>query len=311
MNVSSVGCLETLADAQIVDALREVSRAQRELDVRLIALVDQVARRGLARSYGCKSAVQFLRQLLNIGAGEAAAKVRLAAAVSPRRSLTGEVLPALHEPTAAAFSAGVVSAQAAEIVTRTVDALPACVLEEAHSAVEEVLLDFAKSHDPQTLARHAKQVATALDQDGALADHERAERRRTVEFTRFPDGSGVLVVHLTAEAAEHVETTFDTLAKPQPASDGTPDPRTPGQRRHDALLAALKLAIGSGRMPKAGGVTTTVLLTMDVDDFGTDSGVATTGHGYPVPVSVAKRWLEPEARAILVLLSKTRGISAY
>jgi hypothetical protein len=28
-------------------------------------------------------------------------------------------------------------------------------------------------------------------------------------------------------------------------------------------------------------------------------------------VSLAKRWLDPEARAILVLLSKTRGILAY
>ncbi len=50
---------------------------------------------------------------------------------------------------------------------------------------------------------------------------------------------------------------------------------------------------------------------MDVDDFATDTGVATTGHGYPVPVAVAKRWLDPEAQALLVLLSKTRGILAY
>ena len=67
--------------------------APHEAEVRLVALVDQVARRGLAQAYGCKNAVQLLRQVFKLGAGEAAAKVRLAAAVSPRRTLTGQVLP--------------------------------------------------------------------------------------------------------------------------------------------------------------------------------------------------------------------------
>ncbi len=48
------------------------------------------------------------------------------------------------------------------------------------------------------------------------------------------------------------------------------DLRTPGQRRHDALLTGLKLLLASGRLPKAGGCATTVLLTMDVDDFATE-----------------------------------------
>ena len=108
-------------------------------------------------------------------------KVRLAAAVSPRRTLTGQVLPPLHEQTAAAFTAGEVSARSADIVTRTVDRLPDCVLEEAHSAVETVLLDFARSHDPDTLARQATRIATALDQDGALRD---ARARRPAPHRR-------------------------------------------------------------------------------------------------------------------------------
>ena len=87
--------------------------------------------------------------------------------------------------------------------------------------------------------------------------------------------------------------------------------RTPGQRRHDALLTGWKLLFASGRLPNAGGVATMLVLSMDADDFGTDTGVATTGHGYPVPVAVAKRWLDPEARVLLTLLSKTRGILAY
>ncbi len=183
---------------------------------------------------------------------------------------------------------------------------------EAHSAVEAVLLDFARTHDPDTLARHATRIATALDQDGALRDHERAARHRSVDLHRFPDGSGLLTARLTAEAAEYVHTVLDSLGRPAPAERTVRrDLRTPGQRRHDALLTGLKLLLTSGRLPKAGGCATTVLLTMDVHDFATNSGVATTGHGYPIPVSLAKRWLDPEAKAILVLLAKTRAILAY
>ncbi len=149
--------------------------------------------------------------------------MRLAAAVLPRRMLTGQVVPPLHAETAAAFTAGEVSARAADIVTRTVDRLPACVLEEAHSAVEAVLLDLARQHDPATLERQATHIATALDQDGALRDHERAARRRTADFHRFPDGSGLLTAYLTAEAAEYVTPCFDALGKPKPAeADATP-----------------------------------------------------------------------------------------
>ena len=80
--------------------------------------------------------------------------MRLAAAVSPRRTMTGAVVAPAHPETAAAFTAGQVSARSADIVTRTVDRLPDCVLDEAHPAVEAVLLDFARAYDPDTLARH-------------------------------------------------------------------------------------------------------------------------------------------------------------
>ena len=307
--------MESLTDAQVMDGLRAVVRAQRELEVRLVALVDQVARRDLAQVHGAKNPVQLLRQVLNWTAGEAAAVLRLAAAVTPRRMLTGAVLAPLHEDTAAAFAAGEVSARSADIVTRTGAGcrLPAagCVLEQAHSSVERVLLDVARSHDTDATARHATQIFMALDQDGALRDHERAQRRRHVDLHRLPDGSGTLTAYLTPEAAEYVETVFDTLGQPDPAHDGVRDLRTPGQRRHDALLTALRLLFASGTLPSAGGVATMLVLTMDADHFATDTGVAATGHGYPVPVPVAKRWLDPEARVLLTLLTKTKAIVAY
>jgi hypothetical protein len=150
-----------------------------------------------------------------------------------------------------------------------------------------------------------------LDQDGAYRDLERAHRQREFTMRRHDDGTASLSGKLTTEAAEYLATMFDVLAKPAPAADGTRDPRTPAQRRHDALLTGLKLLFTSGSLPSAGGCATTVVLTMGADALATGTGVARTAHGYAVPVEVAKRWLDPEARAILVLLSKTKAIEAY
>ncbi len=116
---------------------------------------------------------------------------------------------------------------------------------------------------------------------------------------------------LTCEAAEYVETLLDTLAKPHTGPNGERDPRTPGQRRHDALLEALKLLYASGDLPTANGCATTLVLTATVDEFANGTGIAQTSHGYTIPVAVADRWLDPKAKAILVLLSKTKAITAY
>jgi hypothetical protein len=105
------------------------------------------------------------------------------------------------------------------------------------------------------------------------------------------------------------------LAKPNPAEDGTPDPRTPGQRRHDAFLQMMKLAMQAGQLPNSGGITTTILLHLDADTYATGEGVVTTGHGYAIPAELAQKWVNAgganAARIIAVLLSKTNRVEAY
>jgi hypothetical protein len=73
----------------------------------------------------------------------------------------------------------------------------------------------------------------------------------------------------------------------------------------------MKLLLASGTLPTVNGWATLIVLRAEVDDLATGHGIAHTAHGFAVPMDVAKGWLDPEARAILVLLSKTRGIVAY
>ena len=60
---------------------------------------------------------------------------------------------------------------------------------------------------------------------------------------------------------------MDTLARPQPAEDGQRDPRTPGQRNHDALHDGLLMLLRSDQLPDCGGITATIVLTMTPDQM--------------------------------------------
>ena len=233
--------------------------------------------------------------------------------MTPRRTLSGEAVEAAHPQTAAALTQGAISARAASIIVAAADKISDLVVDDAGPLFETQLIDCARQHDPDTLARFAHDLRTAVDQDGALRDIEAAHRRRQVSLHRRADGSGIIAGELTCDAAEYLETLFDTLAKPHQGPDGQRDPRTPGQRRHGTLLGGFKLLYGSGQLPTANGCATTLVLTATVDEFTTTtgSGIVQTAHGYAIPAAVADRWLDPKAKAILVLLSKTKSILAY
>lgn len=312
--------LDVAPDEEILERLRGLEHDRRRLEADEAALLAQVERRGLAGLHGCKSTVDFLRHLLRIGPRDAAARLALAHAVAPRVTVTGVPVVAQHPRLAAALDAGEISARAVVTIATTVAKLPDSLLDGAGAAVETVLLDFAKQHDPELLARHATDVLQRLDQDGALRDHDLAAARREFGLAVRANGTSTARGEFTAEATEYLRTMLDALAKPQPGPDGTRDPRTAGQRRHDALLEAIKLLLGSGRLPDTGGCTTTLVLTMDADTYATTPGCdhptdhadhgtsvggdlshgrCRTGHGVTIPATVAKRWLDPETRAIL------------
>jgi hypothetical protein len=275
-------------------------------------VIAKLEARQVAFELGAKNTVDLLRHALTIGARDAAGRVKLAAAVCERRSLTGVPVEPAHPQTAAALAEGSISVRAAATIVATVDKIDDLVADDAGPLFEANLIDFARDHDPQTLARYATGMKARVDQDGAYRDLERAHRRRELSLQRRADGSGTLSGELTCEAAEYLDTMLDTLAKPHlDAETGRRDLRSAGQRRHDGLLEAMKLLFASGALPTVNGCATTLVLRAEVDDFAKGTGIAHTAHGYAVPMDVAKGWLDPEARAILVLLSKTRGIFAY
>jgi hypothetical protein len=325
--------LDLADEAEVLDLWRRLETARRRLDAAEHAVIARVERAGLPGRHGHPSTAGFARQLLGLHPGEASARVAAARSFGPRQSQTGQPLAPIYPQVAAALGRGELSTRHGQVIARTIDTLPPQAQGAHADTVEQLLVEHAQHLDPKLLARAGQHVLDHLDPDGRLDQNQQTERSRGLHGSRGPDGAGHYRIHATAELGELLDVLFDCLAKPTPASDGTPDPRSAAQRRHDALTDGLRRLLGTGTLPDAGGMAATLILTMTATDYATHTtsttgslttgtgspdtctagatGMATTGHGYAIPVALAKSWLGPETRAILVLLSTTKAITAY
>jgi hypothetical protein len=303
--------LTSATDEQVLEFWRGLEAVRRRFEPVDQAVIAQANQRSLAFTHGCRSTAVLARQLLRIGPAEAAARVRAAGNLGPRVALNGEVLEPIYPTVAAAQAEGAISAAHARVVVAAVEQLPAEIAVTHDRAVEAWLTGQAREWDPDQLARHARDVVNALDPDGTLREGQERERNRSLRLSDRPDGSARLEAELTPECAERFRTLLTPLAKPAPAADGSRDPRSPGQRRHDAFHDLLKLLQRANECPTANGVTATIVVHMDAEAYATGHGTATTGYGYTIPASVAKKWAGLEARVIGVLMRRMKHILAY
>ena len=286
-----------LTGTAVLDRLRELEFQKQAIEVEQLGLIAQIETEHLAYDLGAKNTTVLLRDVLRIGARDAAGRMKLALAVTPRRTLTGDPVEAAHPQTAAALAEGEISTRHAATVVAMTDKIDDLLADQSAPLYETALLDFAAEHDPDLLARFANGLYARVDQDGAFRDIEAAHRRRTLTLHRRADGSGTIAGELTCEAAEYVETLLDTLAKPHTGPNGEHDPRTPGQRRHDALLEALKLLFAAGTLPTVNGCATTLVLTATVDDYASGTGIVQTSHGYAIPDRSSRPMAGPESES--------------
>ena len=290
--------------------LRDLEVQKRRLVPVDHALIAEVDAQGLAHEHACRSTANLLTQLLRISPAEAAARVRAAADLGPRRGLTGEALPPLFEQVVAAQAAGTISPRTARVVTSTIDALPAAVQVEHEESVQTLLVEQAAVLDPTVLKQLARRITDTLNPDGTLTEERDRARRRDVTFRQRRDGSAHVEGELTAICAEALLAVLDSLGKPASAEDGTPDPRSAGQRRHDGLQDGMLALLRSGELPACNGIAATIVLTMADQQIASQSGLVTTGHGATISVAQALT-LVGDARIMPVVLTKTKEIASY
>jgi hypothetical protein len=294
--------LTSYTDENVLALVREVEVQKNRLASVDHAVLGELEARGVAGKHACASTTVLLTQVLRIHPGEADARVRAARDLGTRRALSGALLPPVFEQVAASSAAGRITPRHAAIITTTVSSLPAAIKTEHEHSVEQFLLEQAEQLGPMPLAKLAQRITATLNQDGALCDE--ADRRRWRELTlrQRPDGSSRVSGELDAITTEAVLTVLDTLARPTPTDQaGEPDPRSPGQRRHDALRDAMLTLLRSGELPACGGVAATILITISAEQLESRQGLVTTGHGAQISVGQAMT-LAGDAQVQLVAL---------
>ena len=303
--------LTGLSEDEFLDYARGLEQLRRRLPTLEHAVVAGVEQRGLLDKHKVRNVAQFLRGLLRIDPHEAAGRVAAAHALGARRALTGEILPPVFSAVAAAQTTGALSERHARLIVDTIEKLPDGAQAEFGEQIEADMVGYADRFDPHQLATIAARIRYLYDQDGTFDDTAHRAKLRELTITARPDGSSSFKGEATAELTEFLQLHLDAFARPKPEVDGVKDPRTAGQRRHDALLEALKLNVRAQQLPRVAGVTATIVLTMSAEDFEQRKGLARTGHGALIPVPEAMRISAREYRLMNVVIDKTRGITAY
>ena len=256
------------------------------IDHRLIADAEAS---DLPREYCSSTMTQFLIRVLQLSPGDAAARVRAAAAVGSRTSMLGLSLDPVLPRLAALQQEGVVSAEKVAIVERAMHQLTRPHLDaQAVQAAEQLLTDHAVILAPPELRRFAHAVVNAADPDGPQpVDDQLQQDRRYLELKQRRDGMWHLAGRLTDSVGAQLNAILDPLTKPRSSAiedeNGTIvdilDQRPQVQRLHDALEDACARLLKAADQPSVGGIPASVIVTISLDDLLAKAGLAEAADG--------------------------------
>src|SRR6185437_16440542 len=203
-------------DGELLALWRELEAVRRRLAPVDHSLIAEVQDRHLEATTGAKTVPVLARQVLRIGVHEAAARVRAAEALAPRRSLTGETLAPIYARVAAAQADGTVSDRAAQIIVSTIEKLPHAIRCEQDETIEQFLTEQAGVLDLDGLRQVTHRLEATLDPDGRLKDCEYRYRQRDFRLCVRTDGSAHFEGEATAGLAERLRTVLAPLTKATP-----------------------------------------------------------------------------------------------
>ena len=214
--------------------IRGLVRARNRLDAQLSRRIREFDRRQAHVDDGAVSAGSWLRWKAGMSESAARREVRSARALA-------------HMPgTAAAFESGDLDTVRVAMLAdaRTVDP-------DAFTTTEEALVDAATTQSHRNLRKVIAYWRQAVDGPKEMQREQRLHDRRRLHISPTLDGMFRLDAELDPEGGEIVRTAINALAEPW-GKDGE-DPRSPAQRRADALIEISRDALDHKDLPVRGG----------------------------------------------------------
>jgi Domain of unknown function (DUF222) len=315
---------EALTTRERLVLLERCERVRRRLPAVEHPLVNQLAHHATPEELGGKLSHAIAEWTL-ISRGEAARRIREASDLGPRRTITGESLAPVLAATAAGQREGKLGAGHVAVIRRFFHQLPGWVDATTRGDAEARLADHGSQFRPEQLAGLADHIADCLNPDGTYTDVDRARRRGLTLGNQHADGMSQLRGWLTPEARATLEAVWAKLAAPgmanptddTPCVDGTPteqaiegDARSPAQRCHDGLLAALRALLASGQLGAHNGLPASIIVTTTLGELGAAAGRGLTGGGSILPISDVIR-LARHAHHYLAIFDHGKALALY
>ena len=293
---TSLWSMDPAETAQTLTHLTQVAARVAELEARVAshAATMEVAARDGATSLTCWWAHQT-RQTHT----QASRKTRLATGL------------ARHQPTRDALAAGTLLVDQAVVIMTAVDALPDQVDPALVDQAERHLVREAAHFDADALRNLGKGLLHVIDPEAGDAHAAKlleAEERLAAQTTRLTladlgDGTTRLRGTLPTAQAQALKKQLLAYAAPKhrAAVDGSVGERLPGPERMGRALCEWIERYPTDRLPHAGGVSATVVVTIPLETLlgGLAPGVLDTGTG--ISPSQARR-LACEAGIIPLVL---------
>lgn len=308
-----LGCRERAAAARSDEELvAGIADCESVIRAALMWQAEQIAeseQRGLHTEAGARSMPVWLREMLNIHAGDAKSRVVVARAVTDRTEPGGLPQAPSLPATAGVFRAREMSLAHAKVIVDGIAALPPWTSAERRAEAEELLAEEAKVLSPRELEVLARRIRYLLDQDGALREEQNQIERRELHLTTGRDGMTVLKGRLDRETGAKLRAALEPLAGPRAQDTGERDVRSAGKRNADAFAELLETSLGSDALPRSGGQRPHMAVTINVDQLrGTadDAAAARFGGtidttGQPITADNARR-IACDAEILPVLL---------
>lgn len=153
---------------------------------------------------------------------------------------------------------------------------------------QQVLIDAAAGTDRQfrTACSHLLSILRPGEDDEAVARAQHQSRCLTER--PGPGGLTDFLVRADPTSAAYIRACIMALSAPAPDENGA-DPRTPGQRRFDALLTIIQRGM-TARPDQTATPNVTLIVTMTAEQFaGDEQGAAVTDSEHPLPAGRARR----------------------